>query len=355
MSTLLADIVASRRLQPEPVATDALVHLLGRSPAGRIAVTDLVATLTGSAVDQPLTFTAQVVTADDQGRPDVVGSDHLGPRLILEAKFDAELTAIQQTDAYERRLTGDAPGALLYLVPDDRLRAIWAELLAGPGAGHQAPTHADGPTRSCLLPSGNTLAATSWTHLLAVLREALGVAGDSAGLADLAQIDGLVAWRGRVGWTPVVPGDLPTRSGRQLSALVPALLAAAQQSSSTKVRNGSGDQGPGRYISSPGGHTLWVGMWLSWWARHGESPLWAQIRAADGTPVDLIAAQLAGLPRVVPRPEHGDVLVPLVVPPGAELETVTEQLTGQLRDITACLATVPTASVSAATTPEPSE
>lgn len=345
VSSLLADIVASRNLQPEPVATDALVHLLSRSEAGRQAITKLFTDISGSELGAPLTFTAQVTGPDDQGRPDIVGSDTSGARLIIEAKFDAELTAIQRTQAYEGRLATGKPGVVLFLAPTDRLAALWPEILDGPGTGVAEPpawSDNDSVVR-CQLPSANLLAATSWDHLLAVLREALGVANDSAGLADLSQIDGLVAWRTRMGWTPLIADDLPVRSGRQLSGLVNATIAAASETSAAKIRNGSGDQGAGRYITTASGHTVWVGVWLSWWGRYGHSPVWAQVRAAKGTSVHLIGEQLAEIPLAIARPTEGDVVMPLLIPRGAEQESVRRSLAEQLQRIASALDALPEA------------
>lgn len=56
---------------------------------------------------------------------------------------------------------------------------------------------------------GHVLAVLSWESLLNRLSASVGKFGDAAGEAELAQIRGLVEWRTRVGWTPLVPGDLP--------------------------------------------------------------------------------------------------------------------------------------------------
>ena len=95
VSDLLAGIVASRRLQFEPVATDALVHVLSRSSAGRAALKDLLVALCPTAVTTGLTVVGQMTVEEDAGRPDVVGQDATGVRIVIEAKFDAELTAAQ--------------------------------------------------------------------------------------------------------------------------------------------------------------------------------------------------------------------------------------------------------------------
>lgn len=336
MQSLLADIVATRQLPPEPVATAALTHLLGRSLAARKALTSIFDRVSPEPASQPLSFAEQVVEVGADGRPDLVGSDTLGPRLILEAKFDAELTPIQRGQSYEARIVTGHAGVVLFLVPDERVAAIWPELLEGPGGylgdatKHYRP---DGNVQTFVSASGNVLAATSWQYLLGVMKEAMGIADEEENLHDVAQIQGLVEWRSRVGWTPLLPGDLPTRTGRQLSALVDALLGAASGVSAAKATPGSGDSGAGRYVTSPGGRTVWIGMWLSWWGTYGESPIWIQVKARPEQPVDLIAAQLRAVPRVIARHDRGDVIAPLIVPPGAEIDAVKISLIAQVKSV----------------------
>lgn len=178
--------------------------------------------------------------------------------------------------------------------------------------------------------AGNVIAATSWQHLIAVMKEAMGVADERDNLHDLAQIQGLVEWRSRVGWTPLLPGDLPIRTGRQLSALVDVLLGAAAAVSSARATSGSSDSGAGRYVTSPGGRVVWVGIWTSLWGTHGGSPAWIQAKALQGQPVDLIAAHLRSVPGVVARHDRNDVVAPLIVPPGVEIDAVRASLIEQL-------------------------
>ncbi|MGO4664537.1 hypothetical protein AB4Z14_21980 [Terrabacter sp. 2TAF16] len=304
--------------------------------AARKGLTSVFDRISTESASQPLSFAEQVVDVGADGRPDLVGSDTLGPRLILEAKFDAELTPIQRGQSYEARIAAGHAGVVLFLVPDERVAAIWPELLEGPGRypGDAAPHYRpDENVQTFVLASGNVLAATSWQYVLAVMREAMGVANEEENLHDVAQIQGLVEWRSRVGWTPLLPGDLPARTGRQLSALVDALLGAASGISAAKATSGSGDAGAGRYVTSPGGRTVWIGMWLSWWGTYGESPVWIQAKARPGQPVDLIAAQLRSVPGLVARHDRGDVIAPLVVPPGAEIDAVKSSLVAQVRRV----------------------
>ncbi len=78
------------------------------------------------------------VRGDDGARPDLIGADSLGARLIVEAKFDAPLTPAQLNRTYLDRLHVGRPGALMWIAPASRLPSLWPQLVAGP-AGHDLP------------------------------------------------------------------------------------------------------------------------------------------------------------------------------------------------------------------------
>ena len=291
---ILTEIVASRGLQPEPVATSALAHLLKRSQAARRSLLALSVELCPGLVVDDLSFTGQVTSGQDQARPDLEGSDETGPRIVVEAKFDAALTGAQRTALYLRRLQPGVPGVLIYVAPADRLPTLWPHLLAGPGG--QSPDQVRPPdllhydSRHLVhdMADGHILALVSWQMLLGRFEAALRDQGDSGALGDFEQLKGLVAWRTSELWVPLAAGDLPDRAGRQLTRLRDAVIAASVNASTPKTRNGSGDAGPGRWITSPEGRTLWAGLWLSQWGRCGVSPVWVS---------------------VTPRPPHTDMSV----------------------------------------------
>src|SRR3712207_6787536 len=107
--SVLAQVVASRDWPPEPVATDALTYLLRSSPGAGGALADWVGSLLGEPLSD-LTFSTQVSANDLKGVPDLIGANNGGVRLVGEAKFDATLTKVQQSDAYLERLPKGQPG-----------------------------------------------------------------------------------------------------------------------------------------------------------------------------------------------------------------------------------------------------
>ncbi|BEP13448.1 hypothetical protein acdb102_17590 [Acidothermaceae bacterium B102] len=282
-SSLLAQLVSTRSLAPEPVATDALVHILQGSPRASSAMATLVSELANDARFEELHFSGQVLSTEDAGRPDIVGTGDMGVRVVIEAKFDAELTTAQLGTSYLYRLPPHQPGVLMYLVPANRMPAVWPTLMRGPAqVGNIIPpdlTHRDLPYLRHDAGNGRVIAAVSWSHLLSRLESALTDASDSDARSDLRQLQGLVDWRTREGWIPVVAGDLNGRIAQQLVGLRDAVLQAAGVVTS-KPTNGSGDSGPGRRIKTAGGRIAWVGVWFPGWARFDQGPVWATVTAS---------------------------------------------------------------------------
>ena len=326
---LLATVVASRGLQPEPVATDALVHLCNTFAPAEAVMSGLLADL-GAGEVSGLSFTGQDIDPTTQGRPDLIGSDTAGVRMVLEAKFDAELTAAQTGGAYVGRLTSGTPGALVFLVPRDRMRNVWHTVSQTPGAATEPADLSDadidtGLANMSLPTEGHTLAVVSWETLLNRMTASFVDAGDQAGAGQLAELTGLVTWRSRTGWNPLVEEDLPQRTGRQLVSLIDMIKTAATRVSKKKIRNGTADGGPGRYLRTPANKSLWVGVWFGWWDHYGPGPVWAQAILKNTAAVNLYAAALkAAHITNYPRPEYTDVLVPIALPMGAE-HSATEQ------------------------------
>ncbi|MQW77114.1 hypothetical protein GHK92_14635 [Nocardioides sp. dk4132] len=337
MGGLLAQIVASRGLQPEPVATDALVHLCSTSKAAASAIADLIAEVCPGVITDALVFTGQDIDPSTKGRPDMVAADALGVRMVLEAKFDADLTLAQISGAYSAKLATGAQAALVFLVPMDRMQNVWNTVSVNLGGASSAPLltpdAVDGGQASMPLPhSGHVLVVASWESLLNRLQAAVTKFGDIDADSELAQVRGLVEWRTRTGWVPPVPGDLPQRVGRQLSALTDLVRTVANRTSTGKTKNGSSDAGPGRYVTTPKGNKLWVGIWLTQWGHYGPGPLFAQAQSKTAQDVSLLSEAMtaAGIENY-PRPTDGrDVLVPLGLPLGAERGATEDAVAEQL-------------------------
>lgn len=190
--------------------------------------------------------------------------------------------------------------------------------------------------------TGHVLAAMSWETLLHRMDAAMAKQGDTEGLAELAQLRGLVQWRTAVGWVPLAPEDLPQRVGRQLHAVHTVMKSVAQQVAATskgKTRNGSGDNGFGRHVSTASGKSIWFGTWTSWWDRFGPGPAWAQIKfkTPHETTMTSEALSTAGIRH---HPRQGDIIIPLDLPLGVEKNVVEASVLVQINAIIATLDTL---------------
>jgi len=231
-----------------------------------------------------LAFTEQGVDARGEGRPDIIGYDTSGWRFLIEAKFDAGLTEAQSGTGYLGWLEEGKAGILMFLVPQDRLANLWRQVLAGPCGlplDEIPPVNALDADATLLLHSigdGRVVAAISWERLLGRLHSAVDSEPVLEGASDLIQLDGLVRQRIHAGWIPQTHEDLPPRVGRQLDGLKRAARTAAERVTLGKVRNGSNDWGPARWVTNAaGGKVFWVGIRLPTWGRLGLSPVWAVV------------------------------------------------------------------------------
>jgi hypothetical protein len=185
-------------------------------------------------VDLPadLTFHSQVGDLQS-GRPDLVATDDLGSeRLIIEAKFWANLTG-NQPSAYLTRLAPAQPSLLLVVAPQVRLATLWTDLLANltsPGAWAaiegtatvpSAPSDTPPATGRYVrrLPNMHVLALASWRAVLDAVDERLHAAGEMARAADLAQLRALTERMDQRAFIPLRAEDLDTRNGRQVRSV----------------------------------------------------------------------------------------------------------------------------------------
>jgi hypothetical protein len=232
MPGLLATLVATNGWRPEPVATEALVHLLSQLPAAKAFGAWVDGIVPGLGAPE-LQYLGHASTTTTGGRPDIVGCGSGGVRLIVEAKFAAALTPKQAHGGYATHLVTGAPGLLVYLVPTDRVVAMWsaAVKIHDPISDENLP----GGARRLVLAGGHAVTVLSWADMLDRLAGALA-GTDFEG--DLAQLSDLVAWRTGKAWLPLLPDDLPDRVGRQVGALARMVGRAANAASATRATDG---------------------------------------------------------------------------------------------------------------------
>ena len=194
------------------------------------------------------------------------------------------------------------------------------------------------------------LLLSTGTRSCSEFETAVTEAGDLEVLNDIKQLEGLVTWRTREQWVPVVPGDLPDRCGRQLAALRDAVIDAVRGTTTGKSRNGTSDFGPGRYLTTPGGRTLWAGLLYNQWGSLGLSPAWIWVGAkTQPAKQDLLEAlaELAGPGGPGLFELANACVVPLHIPIGEEIGAVSFSFAKQIEVVAALLDTAAVETVEA--------
>jgi hypothetical protein len=295
-----------------------------------------------------LVFTGQAVQAENEGRPDIVGADATGNRVVIEAKFDAALTGPPADTRYLEWLPQHQAGVLIYLVSANRMPALWPQVLKGPCALTEVPppnlAHADVPWLSHALGDGRVVAAMSWEALVRRLHAAVDGVDDAAS-ADLVQLHGLVLAQTRIGWIPLAPGDLPDRSGSQLLGLQDAALAAAREVTSKRLTNATDDNGFGRWVGTDSGRSFRVGIHMTAWAKLGISPVWVTVWSGDPVRLHALHEGLIELDQVggpgVYRVDSLNWGIPVQVSLGTEAAAAADEIADQLRRVRDLLNTMP--------------
>ncbi|MGO9782067.1 MAG: hypothetical protein ACLPKE_30945 [Streptosporangiaceae bacterium] len=333
-------------MSEENLATEALTWLLGRSAAARAALVGLARTI-GVDVPDELRFVGQV-GSPDTGRPDVVGLDaNSRERLLIEAKFAAALTD-QQPRGYLKRLPPDVDGMLLVVAPTVRRATLWVELLrAVPELAAIAPSPSAVPTAGVLsvkARASTTLALVSWRSLVSRVHDALRAADESLLARDAEQLLALTETMDSAAFAPLRPGDLDTRTARQIAQLHLIIDSARRRIAAGSLvaepygRSSHGRVFYGWYIRSrKTKKVIWYGFLPRAWAWNGLSPLWVQVGVSTSWSRQRLLQALSGLHEVGQAGMFEDgadsFLVPLTIPEFAGQDEVVDNLRSQLESV----------------------
>jgi hypothetical protein len=343
---ILGHLAQRFAVSEENLATEALTWLLGRSAAARAALVGLARAIDVDVPDE-LIFIGQV-GSPETGRPDVVGRDASGrERLLIEAKFAAVLTD-QQPIGYLKRLPLDVDGMLLVVAPTVRLATLWVELLrAVPELAPNAPAPSAVPTGGILRVKAGahtTLALVSWRNLVSRVLDALRAADESLLARDAEQLLALTETMDSTAFAPLRPGDLGTRTARQIAQLhliidaVRRRIAADSPIAESYGRSSHGRIFYGWYMRSrTTKKAIWYGFLPRAWARHGLSPLWAQVKVSPSWSRQRLLQALSGLQEVGGAGMFEDnaesFLTPLTIPEFAGEDEVVDSIRFQLESV----------------------
>lgn len=284
--TLLADLALMMAHSAEDVATRALELILVRRPA-QAATNRLLSSWRGTAGPEIVRWNSQVVS-EDNGRTDLQGYSAADQVVaVFENKFWATLTA-QQPDTYLGRLSAANGGLLVFLVPSSRVALIRHELDLRLRDAEGGPLQFDQRTGAYVveLSSGVRLAVTSWSVVLTSIRSELEAAGELDGLADVRQLEGLVAKMDQEDFRPLTPGDITGDTPRlmiQLSDLVDEIEKELRARPYIDRKNLTAGVGKGYYgpYFRIHGFVCHLVMTAWWWKKSGVSPIWLRVSTTD--------------------------------------------------------------------------
>jgi hypothetical protein len=329
--SLLAEMAWRFVEQREVLATASLGYILRSSSVAREALRTWLAER-GVMTTPDLAYRAEVVDADQEGRPDVVGAVGDKRFLILEGKFWAGLTDNQPV-AYLRSL--EEGGCLLLVAPELRFQTVGAELVRRCQRAGLELRDASAVMRGGVSPvAGWSLGMVSWRVLLGRLHASLIDHGEAGFAADVEQLVGLSDLEDQDAFLPVTSSDLATptpRRVRQFMELVDDLSRRGEAVGLLRragFRSVGGRGWYGRYTAA-GSIQLAIYADLRRWADQRMTPLWVEAAVDPGTALaDLEAATPPGVffDGTQDRP-----VIPLEIPLHVERDELLEDLLRQLR------------------------
>jgi hypothetical protein len=332
-------------ISEENIATEALIWIVRQSFAARVALAGLASSV-GAVLPDDLNYVGQVGNADT-GRPDVVGFDDSGvERILIEAKFAAQLTA-HQPMGYIERLPEDAPGLLLVVAPSVRMSSLWVELVSAlpkdlPGSAIIPSADLDVPVARIAVGGCRVLAIISWRHLILTVLNALNHSGEILLAQDAEQLLALTEVMDDSAYAPVRPGDYGPRSARQIQQLQVLIDDARTTVLQGSLIEKAGNSSHGRifygwYLRSIATQKqLWFGFLPRAWDRYAMSPLWIHVDVTDYWSHQrlshaVVSLNLPGAPGVFD--DGPNFLIPLVIPHFASKNEAVDSLVRQLETV----------------------
>jgi hypothetical protein len=337
---VLSHLTMAFSASPENLATEALAYILQRSSAAQRGMLKLVESLSGRAL--PVARFETQFSNDDNSRPDLVGMDVDGKCcLSVEVKFWAGLTAAQPV-AYLNAMPG--AGVLLFVAPEARLAALWAELrrrvsenLLATGALNSGPPFS-------LSIGTHVLALTSWRVLLARLESDAEAAAEVETAADIRQLQALCDNMDTDAFLPLSSEELTSGLGRrvvqfqQLTDDLTNQLVDDGIASVAGLRAAAGWNYSGRYLRLRG-NAAFLKFDAKHWADWGLSPIWLDVWGAEWKPKSPAASVQQALRDAGIDFQVGanSSCVPIRLPMGVERNAVIAEAARQLMAIAQAL------------------
>ena len=324
----------------EDTASQALGYILRKSPKCREALDDLVRT--GVTNVAPIEEIRNQSFRNDGTIPDLVGvSEDKVERVLIEAKFRADLQPTQPV-AYLNRLTENSgPTVLLFVVSEEKTRTLWlqfrkrlleASLIFSELDAERKCLHIDGTEKHLMV--------VGWAGLLDTLAARCTDGGDWAVEADIRQLRGLADYAEGEEFRPFSGGIVNFGSDEEAERRERDLRQIIDKATDEGVNGGWLDRnglnrsarsyGYGRYVRFVYSvATPWFGINRELYKQYGETPLWLWFGPPRDRKGHLNQAQYARLHSELRLKELGG-WVPIVLKPDAELPEVVAEVVSQL-------------------------
>ena len=279
--SVLAHIVERSSWPPEPVATQALAHILNsHEDFARAFVDDLMS----KGRFNPKRIKAEVKNMAG-GKPDMTFyDDKLKERAFVENKFWFGFTEYQPVKYLHALPEG---GILLFIVPELRVNTAWNELKQRCIKEKHNPEQ-NGDDDSALV-LGKTMKIKSWTDVLNVLQEAAQKGNHSN--SDILQLKDLTSRQDMEAFLPVRPDELTNQEvSRRLvnycDLIKPITKELIRKPKIQRPRASHGKYTSGSYLhifltdnlnDNNHQYRVWIGVCLDKWSTYGITPLWVEL------------------------------------------------------------------------------
>lgn len=348
---LLSAVAHLMKPQDEDVATEGLCYILGSSKEVRTEFASILAEATGLSFEGGLKWRSQP-GGPDNARPDLEGTDPEGrTRVIIEAKFWAELTPNQPSTYLKRLLKEDLRGAVVVIAPERRMETLWVGLRAACDGSLELGEDRPSPpvTKMAEIIRGHRLSLISWRAVIERLLRAAETAQEPDAAADLRQLKGLTTRIDSDAFLPLRQEELsdriPVRVGEYTGLIDSALDSLVKEEAGVKkLRRPPGYLGWHVLLAGSLRGTLTVNFGL--WSKYGWTPIWLELGDPYTKPPRAAADVLKPLASKEPCAFYeGDwgPVIPIFLPVGIERPIVVTEMVVQLRDVVCLLKRLPLA------------
>lgn len=343
---LLSAIAPLFKPQLEDVATEGLCYILGSSERARATFARFLSEATGLSFTESLSWKKQDSGTDksrpeDKSRPDLVGTDAAGrTRIIIEAKFWADLTPNQPGTYLERLRKQEMAGAVVVIGPERRLGTLWAALREAcpPSLEIGKDLHATTDTFSVEVLTRHRLTLVSWRSVIGRLLGDAEAAGALNVAADLRQLEGLISRVDEKAFLPIQPEELSDRLPARVVQYVDVATMAVDALSaipSLGLKKGKGLAGGLASTFWVGGSLRGVlGVRFDVWAERGWTPMWLQLDSPNGKApreVSVALGSMGGDPRREVVELYWGPAIPILLPVLVERSVVVQSVVDQVR------------------------